>query len=390
MNRALAVPRAPVAAARAVRPSTPVAAVAPQRSPLRCACGGGCPGCVQPKLKLDRPGDRWEQEADRVADALLAGRDARPTPAASAGLTQRLSSLASPAPEDAEIGDEEEAETPVQRLAAAGDPRPSDGWTRGLQAAPGGQPLPRPLATNFGERLGADLGAVRVHADGHAAALCDGIAARAFTHGRDIFFNRGEYRPGERSGQHVLAHELAHVLQQGGAQSQVQRLSVLNQTTPQNLLRKNVRPWGGTAPSGNDYKVQTDAGNDISGWVAYSGTPEADRYWCHGFSLGSYASWGYSVWSGGPMGQVVGDEFRRVGDADAKSGDIAVWMSMPDGKVYGHSARFTQPVVSGSALDDAQSRLDSKNGNAALGNFSLAELKAIPDYGVDVGVFRHR
>lgn len=63
-------------------------------------------------------------------------------------------------------------------------------------------------------RLGADLGAVRLHADGTAAATASALGARAFAVGHDIGFAPGRYRPETAGGRFLLAHELAHVLQQ--------------------------------------------------------------------------------------------------------------------------------------------------------------------------------
>ena len=61
------------------------------------------------------------------------------------------------------------------------------------------------------------LADVRVHTDDHADALARAVSARAFTTGADVFFARGEYRPGTSSGDSLLAHELTHVVQQRGA-----------------------------------------------------------------------------------------------------------------------------------------------------------------------------
>jgi Domain of unknown function (DUF4157) len=370
--------------ARAAAP----AATAPTR--LRCVCGGGCPGCVQTKLKLDTPGDAWEREADRAADALLAGRTAGALQAAPAVATQRLASHESPAPEDAEREEEEGSPDSVQRLAAAGDAQPTPAWAGQLRGAGSGQVLPTSIARDFGPRLGIDLAPVRVHADAHAAALCDGIGARAFTHGSHVFFNRGEYRPAERSGQRALAHELAHVVQQqGGAAGHVQRLPALNQSSPDTVTATQVHPWSEQPPVGDNHKLETDAGSPLSAWVAYGGQPVADRYWCHGHSLGTFAQWGYSVYSGSPMGNVIHDEYQRVSDDQASAGDLAVWVTMPNGRGFGHSARITRPVVAGGSLDPVQTQLSSKNGRNALTNMSL---QAVIDvgYGPGVGVFRRR
>jgi len=65
--------------------------------------------------------------------------------------------------------------------------------------------------------LGSDLSGVRVHTGGEADVLNRSLQAKAFTTGSDVFFSQGAYRPGSASGSHLLAHELAHVVQQGGS-----------------------------------------------------------------------------------------------------------------------------------------------------------------------------
>ncbi len=62
--------------------------------------------------------------------------------------------------------------------------------------------------------FGASFSGVRIHTDGEADALNRGVSAVAFTVGQDIFFRSGAYQPGTPHGQHLLAHELTHVVQQ--------------------------------------------------------------------------------------------------------------------------------------------------------------------------------
>jgi hypothetical protein len=89
-----------------------------------------------------------------------------------------------------------------------------------IAAASGaGSRLNAGVANDVGGAYGAPLGDVRVHYDDHAAALSRAVSARAFTVGSDIFFGAGEYRPNSSSGRELLAHELAHVVQQRGAPS---------------------------------------------------------------------------------------------------------------------------------------------------------------------------
>ena len=77
------------------------------------------------------------------------------------------------------------------------------------------------------QAIGADFGRVRVHSDAQSDRLSRSIQARAFTTGQDIFMRQGEYRPQERSGQELLAHELTHVVQQNGrSEPRLQRYAV--------------------------------------------------------------------------------------------------------------------------------------------------------------------
>ena len=64
-----------------------------------------------------------------------------------------------------------------------------------------------------------DLSDVTVHTDDTADALNRSVSARAFATGTDVYFARGEYNPGSSDGDHLIAHELAHVVQQRGAAS---------------------------------------------------------------------------------------------------------------------------------------------------------------------------
>ncbi|MBN2385425.1 MAG: DUF4157 domain-containing protein [Anaerolineales bacterium] len=89
----------------------------------------------------------------------------------------------------------------------------------GVQAAlqSPGQPLEADTRAFLEPRFGQDLSRVRIHADARAARSAGALNALAYTVGRDIVFSAGQYRPDTLAGRKLLAHELAHVLQQGGA-----------------------------------------------------------------------------------------------------------------------------------------------------------------------------
>jgi Domain of unknown function (DUF4157) len=92
-----------------------------------------------------------------------------------------------------------------------------------------GEPLSAPDRAFFEPRLDADLSNVRVHADAAAAHSAETLGARAYVFGSDIVFGAGEYRPESPAGRRLLAHELAHVLQQ---RTRVQRQTVAPEDEP--------------------------------------------------------------------------------------------------------------------------------------------------------------
>jgi hypothetical protein len=80
----------------------------------------------------------------------------------------------------------------------------------------GGTSLDTGIQEKFSESLG-DLSDVRVHTDDNADKLNRAVSARAFATGTDVYFARGEYNPGSADGDRLIAHELAHTVQQRGA-----------------------------------------------------------------------------------------------------------------------------------------------------------------------------
>lgn len=80
-----------------------------------------------------------------------------------------------------------------------------------------GRPLDGSIRSRMEAAFGVGFGAVRVHRDSVGAGLSDKLNARAFTVGQHVAFGTGEYRPGTLVGDALIAHELAHVVQQGGA-----------------------------------------------------------------------------------------------------------------------------------------------------------------------------
>lgn len=80
-----------------------------------------------------------------------------------------------------------------------------------------GSPLPNELRDRFESSLGADLSAVRVHTGAESETAAHAVGAKAYTLGQDIHFGKDYYDPHSSSGQQLLAHEVAHTVQQQGA-----------------------------------------------------------------------------------------------------------------------------------------------------------------------------
>jgi hypothetical protein len=102
--------------------------------------------------------------------------------------------------------------------------------------------------------FGYDFSSVRVHTDAKAGELSSQLNARAFTIGSDVAFAGGEYKPGTLVGDALIAHELAHVVQQGGgtqagmAQSKDAGLSddsALEQEADRSAVGAVVSAWTG-------------------------------------------------------------------------------------------------------------------------------------------------
>ncbi|MEO8702063.1 MAG: DUF4157 domain-containing protein [Kofleriaceae bacterium] len=100
--------------------------------------------------------------------------------------------------------------------------RDADGVAPGADAAvaaassSSGSELPGTVMRKFESSLGSDLSNVRVHTGAESEAAADAVGARAYTVGQDIHFGAGQYDPSSEGGQHLLAHEVAHTVQQAG------------------------------------------------------------------------------------------------------------------------------------------------------------------------------
>lgn len=179
-------------------------------------------------LRVNAPDDRYEQEASRAADAFVRGRGVGAVPFSVGGISivQRCTC-------GQKAGGECDGcrKKRLQRSTAAGGVVPLAGtFAPPVVAdvlASSGQPLDRATRSRMEAHFGADFSGVRVHADRRAAESAAAVNAEAWTVGSHIAFADGTFRPHTTEGQHLLAHELAHVVQQAeGLRRRVPRRGV--------------------------------------------------------------------------------------------------------------------------------------------------------------------
>jgi hypothetical protein len=137
-----------------------------------------------------------------------------------------------------------------------GDPGTPDD-TPFSSLARGGHALSAAHAEKFGRSLGTDLSAVRLHDDAGANARAAALEARAFTIGKDIYFGGGEYDCGSAAGERLLAHEVAHTVQQDGAAAIPQ--CKLEVSTPADAAEREADDAADAMVSGRRAAVSTAA-----------------------------------------------------------------------------------------------------------------------------------
>jgi peptidoglycan hydrolase-like protein with peptidoglycan-binding domain len=162
---------------------------------------------------MGEPNDRFEREADRVADQVTRMADTEMAhtgmAAISAPVVPHIQRLCAECEEDLVQAKQ------AQRQASGVRPQ-LEQHIRMLHD--NGQPLPVLVRGYFEPRFKCDFSSVRIHTGTQASQAAREFNARAFTTGRNIFLGSGEYNPATARGRHLLAHELTHVVQQGSAE----------------------------------------------------------------------------------------------------------------------------------------------------------------------------
>jgi len=180
-------------------------------------------------LRIGKPNDAFEQEADRVARDIASEGDAT--------LNWSLAKVSTGAP--------------LQRRCACGSSRGQGECeeckqkklqrksveTAGPATAPPvvhevlrspGQAFDQRTRAYFEPRFGHDFSKVRIHTDALAAESARAVNARAYTVGSDVVFGAGQFAPMTNSGRQLLTHELTHVLQQSNTRANVLRRAAIH------------------------------------------------------------------------------------------------------------------------------------------------------------------
>ena len=171
-------------------------------------------GIIQPKLKIGAPNDKYEQEADRVADQVMR----MPAPVQSSSMNNAPISNINKIQRKC-VGCAKEDEL-LQKKSSGITPEMTPAIHSNIQAMQsGGQALSKSDKNFFEPRFNTDFSQVRLHTNQQANNTAHSINAKAFTLGHHIAFDTGQYRPQTVEGKKLLAHELTHVIQQGSTQT---------------------------------------------------------------------------------------------------------------------------------------------------------------------------
>ncbi|PWB24991.1 DUF4157 domain-containing protein [Flavobacterium sp. HTF] len=115
--------------------------------------------------------------------------------------------------------EEKEEEKPVQKKAQNSETEIQNNELEGKldSSKGGGTGLDKKTKREMESGFGNDFSNVKIHTDSSAVQMSQELGAQAFTNGNDVYFNEGKYNPGSKEGKHLLAHELTHTVQQTGA-----------------------------------------------------------------------------------------------------------------------------------------------------------------------------
>ncbi|EOR94494.1 hypothetical protein ADIARSV_2340 [Arcticibacter svalbardensis MN12-7] len=264
----------------------------------------------QTKLTVGAPDDPLEREADAVSDQIMRMPE-----------NSFIQRKCAHCQEEEEKAQRKPLSSTITQIQAQGadTSKVSDGVSSEIASSRGGGSSMDSQTNSFmSSRFGTDLSHVNIHTDDRSSQLSQSLNAKAFTVGKDIYFNHGQYQPNSSEGKKLLAHELTHTIQQGqGAAIQnkewVQRTaigSILNEffspfssptqwDMPESDSYTNlVRAWQPVIDGLNTIKA--DAAADCATWAASHRT---DASWHAGMTKPPVTDPNaYPLWVNSPPG----------------------------------------------------------------------------------------
>ena len=179
-----------------------------------------------PTLRIGQSNDDFEQQAELMADKVMSwGRGKKDwsfSPIGGTALMQRKCACGGAAGPSGKCEECKEKGALHRKAAGSFAPDIAPPIVHEVLASTG-RPLDKASRNRFEQALGYDLSNVRIHVDARAAESAHAVNALAYTVGNKVVFGHGQFNPATREGGHLLAHELAHTVQQQGSPQSLRR-----------------------------------------------------------------------------------------------------------------------------------------------------------------------
>ncbi|MEO5999538.1 MAG: DUF4157 domain-containing protein [Chitinophagaceae bacterium] len=321
---------------------------------------------IQPKLTVNQPSDVYEEEADRLAVQVMSAPESIIESRRSARMPEFL--------------------TLVQRRDNnnKGIQLQDDSFEEQLSASKGGgKPLSEDVRLFMEPRFGADFSNVQIHENSEADQMNQMISAHAFTHHQDIYFGAGNYNPDSNEGKGLLAHELTHVVQQTGAQSNKQVSSPANtsvSTVSGNPIQRSfLSSIGSLFGGGSGSSGPAPAEDPLGGLLGGIGS-----------AIGGIGAMGSSVQSGNPasiISSALGMGSGLLGTANQLSGGALGPLGAMSG-VLGAGQSAVNSFSQGNIMEGGMSALGGLGqglGALGLGGFEMPGAGATEAGGAEAG-----
>ena len=165
--------------------------------------------------------------------------------------------------------EKEEEKKPVQAKLNESNPV-NEGVESDLNSSKGGgSAMDKNTKKEMESGFGANFSSVNIHTNSKAVQMSEQLGAQAFTHGNDVYFNKGKYNPNSKEGKHLLAHELTHTIQQTGRKTpnNVQKKDMLQLST----IPWNINQWTTQIRESNNFSVSSGGTVTVTSNLSWAG-----------------------------------------------------------------------------------------------------------------------